>query len=251
MRAVFQAEKIKNRLDRDIGNVLVRAVYGTIGRSGLRRTLENIYDRNSDHYERDTRFIDNLKHLASEKLPPMERDKDGIVKTPKNYLPHNPSVLDSDKPQPGNIYHMDGIIGRLKGKDTKGHTAIEITPYPDGRRRIVSSTAGKGVYVKTLDDELKDRTFEVTKPPNPVDNEGITRGAQALVGRRYDYRQLLMQNAPNKFTCTEVSCEISRKGGNKINTDHTNNVLEPNEVYNEAVRQGHRPIHWQDIPYRP
>jgi len=84
-----------------------------------------------------------------------------------------------------------------------------------------------------------------------VDNEGITRGAQALVGRQYDSGPLIWQNDPNKFTCTETSCEISRQGGNEININRTGKILEPNEVYNEAVRQGHRPIHWQNKPYRP
>ena len=250
IRAVFQAEKIGARLDKDIGDVLVKAIYGRIGRTSLRRTLENLYDRNSTRYERDSRFMDNLRHFASERLPLIERDKDGVVETPQNLLSHDPSVLDPDKPQPGNIYHIDGIIGMFKGRDTKGHTAIEIAPYHDGRRRIVSSTLGTGVYIKSLDDELNGRTFEVTEAPNQVDNEGITRRAQALVGLRYDYSQLAKQNDPNKFTCTDISCEVSRHGGNAINTDHTGKALEPNEVYYEAVRQGHRPIHWQNKPYR-
>ncbi len=85
IRAVFQAEKIGARLDKDIGDVLVKAIYGRIGRTSLRRTLENIYDRNSTRYERNSRFMDNLKHLALERLPLIERDKDGVVETRQNY----------------------------------------------------------------------------------------------------------------------------------------------------------------------
>lgn len=247
---VFQAEKIGKHLGSDVGNALIESIYDSINRTGLKRRLEDIYDKNRAQYERDGRFIDKTELLASQELP-TEPDKDGKLETPKNYLPHNSSVLAPDNPQPGNIYHMDGPIGRLKGEDTKGHTAIEIMPAPDGTRMVISSNGSEGVYTQPLDDELAGRTFDVTKPPRSVDNDGIAQGTQALAGHPYDYGQFVKQNDLNRYTCTEVSCEISRQGGNEINLNRTGKTLEPNEVYHEALRQGHTVIHWQDTPYSP
>ena len=101
-------------------------------------------------------------------------------------------------------------IGKIMPDGKTGHTDIETLPDSDGTRMIISSSPDKnGVYIQPLDKELKDRTFTVTKPPRPVDNNGIDRGSKDVLGKHYDYGQIIRINNPDEFTCTEVTCEIS------------------------------------------
>ena len=161
------------------------------------------------------------------------------MKITEYILPNNPSVLDPATPQPGNIYHIDGPVGKITPGGPAGHSAIEIAPDKSGKRMVISSSPKHGgVYTQPLEDELRGKKFIVTKPPHAINNKNMQTEVSRIKGAPYDYKQLIGQNESNKYTCTEATCAISKAAGNSIDTHNTRRILDPNEVYNGAISQG-------------